>query len=72
MGDLFGLSPGDLQRLITTKDGKARPPRAEKEAASSTGGIPKADLGRIRELVPDGWELHVKDGEVVMRRPASP
>ena len=34
--------------------------------------MPKADLGRIRELVPEGWELHVKDGEVVMKRSASP
>jgi hypothetical protein len=72
LGDLSGLSPGDLQKLIATKDGKARPLKAEKDVAPSTGGLPKADLGRIRELVPDGWELHVKDGEVVMRRSASP
>ncbi|MDG6949212.1 MAG: site-specific integrase [Nitrososphaerota archaeon] len=71
LGDLSGLSPADLQRLIATKDGKARPPKAEKDTAPSTGGMPRADLGRIRELVPDGWELHVKDGEVVMRRSAS-
>ncbi|MDG6970696.1 MAG: tyrosine-type recombinase/integrase [Nitrososphaerota archaeon] len=72
LGDLSELSPADLQRLISTKDGKGRPPKAGKEAAPSTGGMPKADLGRIRELVPDGWELHVKDGEVVMRRSTSP
>ncbi|MDG7009121.1 MAG: hypothetical protein JRN06_13000 [Nitrososphaerota archaeon] len=71
LGDLSGLSPADLQRLIATKDGKARTFKAEKVAAPSTGGMPRADLGRIRELVPDGWELHVKDGEVVMKRSAS-
>ncbi|MDG6964761.1 MAG: tyrosine-type recombinase/integrase [Nitrososphaerota archaeon] len=71
LGDLSGLSPADLQKLIATKDGKARPPKAGKETAPSTGGMPRADLGRIRELVPDGWELHVKDGEVVMKRSAS-
>lgn len=73
LGDLSGLSPADLQKLIATKDGKARPPpTAGKGAVPSTGGMPKADLGRIRELVPEGWELHVKDGEVVMKRSASP
>jgi integrase len=73
LGDLSALSPGDLQKLIATKDGKARPPpKAEKGPASPMGGPSKADLGRIRELVPDGWELHVKDGEVIMKRSASP
>jgi hypothetical protein len=73
LGDLSGLSPADLQRLIATKDGKPRPPpRTRKETAPSAGGIAKSDLDRIKELVPDGWELHVKDGEVVMKRSASP
>ena len=61
-----------MMKLADHEIGRGHPPKAGKEAAPSTGGIPKADLGRIRELVSDGWELHVKDGEVVMRRSASP
>ena len=72
-GALGGVSPADLQRLIGAEDSKTRPfLKAEKGVASPVGGPSKADLGRIRELVPDGWELHVKDEEVVMKRSASP
>jgi hypothetical protein len=58
--------------LIAAKDGKQTrvPGRPEKETIA-TGGPGKADLGMIRDLVPDGWELHVKDGEVVMKRSSS-
>jgi integrase len=73
IGDLSGLSPADLQRLIASKGGKqTRPPTRSDKVTTATGGLGKTDLGRIRDLVPDGWELYVKDGEVVMKRSASP
>ena len=45
-----GSNPADLKKLIATKDGKALLlPKAEMGVAPTTGGIPKADLGRINK-----------------------
>ena len=72
LGDLSVLSPPDLQKLIAAKDARPGPPvRAEDKATPAAGGPAKIDLDRIRDMVPDGWELRVKGGEVTMRRSAS-
>lgn len=79
LGDLSGLSPVDLQRLIAAKEGKlsvrVRSTTGPKNEATKSGSSITApasvDVGKIRELVPEGWELHARDGEVVMKRSAA-